>query len=410
MLKQDINSLTTACVAWLRENGYSESRIRDYFRLWDTGIGKYMRARSITVYSTQVGENFIGLPLPFESATYRRAVRRCVAVLSDFLVRGEVSRRIVHRVNYELSGEIGDAAEAFIASQAELRRSMFTLNEHRRVLSYFIQHLSLKSIHQISKIDEELVLAFIASAQNCKDKFLNTMRLFCRYLYADKLVGSDIEYFIGRNAPPKREKLPSVYTPAEIKQIEEAIDRSCPVGKRDYAMLLLSTRLGLRSSDIAGLQFSHLDWDNNNIRLTQYKTKREVELPLLTDVGDAIITYLQCARPVSQIPNIFLTACAPYCPVNRLIINGAISRIIKSSKVKIGNRKFGPHAMRHTLATQLLGNGVPLPVISETLGHTATQTTMKYLRVDLNNIQRCTLEVPIVSQDFYGQKGGMFYE
>ena len=410
MVKQDINSLTKACVAWLRENGYSEARIRDYFRLWDTGIEKYMGERSIAIYTTQVGEDFISLPLPFESATYRRAVRRSVAVLTDFLIHGKVSRRIVHRVNYELPGEIGDAAEAFITSQADLRRSMLTLNEHRRVLSYFIQHLTLKSVHRVSKINDELVLAFIASVQNCKDKFLNTMRLFCRYLYAYKLVDSDIEYVIGRIALPKREKLPSVYTPTEIKQIEEAIDRSCPVGKRDYAMLLLSTRLGLRSSDIAGLQFTHLDWDVNVIRLTQYKTKREIELPLLTEVGDAIITYLKYGRPVSHTPNIFLSACAPYHPVNRLIINGAISRIIKASKVDIRNRKFGPHAMRHTLATQLLGNGIPLPVISETLGHTATQTTMKYLRVDLNSIQRCALAVPIVGQGFYEQKGGMFYE
>ena len=236
------------------------------------------------------------------------------------------------------------------------------------------------------------------------------MRLFCRYLYRYKLIANDIEYVIGRSTLPKREKLPSVYSSEEIKQIETSLDRSDPVGKRDYAMLLLSTRLGLRSSDIAGLQFNHLDWDNNLIRIRQYKTKREVELPLLADVGDAIITYLKYARPVSTAPNIFLSACAPYRPVNRLIINGAISRTIKVSKVNIGNRKFGPHAMRHTLATQLLGNGVTLPVISETLGHTTTQTTMKYLRVDLNNIQRCVLDVPVVRQEFYEQKGGLFYE
>lgn len=410
MVKKDIHSLIRACVSWLRESGYSEARIRDYHRLWDTGIKKYLREYSTTVFTIQEGEAFLSLPLPFESPTYRRAVRRSVAVLSDFLVHGKVSRRIVHRVNYELPGEIGETAEAFIATQAELRRSMLTLNEHRRVLSYFIQHLSLKSVYQVSKISEELVLAFIASAQNCKDKFLNTMRLFCRYLYALKLVDNNIEYVIGRNTLPKREKLPSIYSPKEIKQIEASIDRSCPVGKRDYAMLLLSTRLGLRSSDIAGLQFNHLDWDNNLIRITQYKTKREIELPLLIDVGDAIITYLQYARPVSKAANIFLSACAPYRLINRLIINGAISRAIKASKVEIGNRKFGPHAMRHTLATQLLGNGVSLPVISETLGHTATQTTMKYLRVDLNSLQRCALDVPVVGQGFYEQKGGLFYE
>ncbi|HRE68880.1 MAG TPA: site-specific integrase [Cyclobacteriaceae bacterium] len=410
MIKEDIHSLIRACVCWLRETGYSEARIRDYHRLWDTGIKKYLAEHSTTSYTTREGETFLSLPLPFESPTYRRAVRRSVAVLSDFLINRKVSRRIVHRVNYELPGEIGAVAESFIASQAELRRSMLTLNEHRRVLSYFIENLSLKSVHQVAKINRELVLAFISSAQNCKDKFLNTMRLFCRYLYALKLVDNDIEYVIGRNMLPRREKLPSIYSPEEIKQIEASIDRSSPVGKRDYAMLLLSTRLGLRSSDIAGLQFNHLDWDNNLIRLTQYKTKREVELPLLADVGDAIITYLQHARPVSKAPNIFLSACAPYCLISRLIINGAISRAIKASKVEIGNRRFGPHAMRHTLATQLLGNGVSLPVISETLGHTATQTTMKYLRVDLNSIQRCVLEVPVVGQGFYEQKGGVFYE
>lgn len=410
MVQQDIDSLTNTCIAWLRENGYSETRIRDYLLLWKNGIVKFMEKHAISVYSPTIGDDFIDSPLPFNSPTYRRAVRRSVAVLSDFLAYGKVSNRIVRRVNHELPGEIGYAAEAFLASQAELRRSKPTLDNHRRVLSYFLEHLSLTAVQNISAINEEHVLAFLASAQNCKDQYLNTTRLFCRYLYASKLVERNIEYVIGRNALGKREKIPSIYDPNEILLIEGVVDQSCPVGKRDYAILLLATRLGLRSSDIAGLRFTNLDWDNNMIRLIQYKTKREVELPLLSDVGDAIIIYLKHVRPVSSEPNIFLSACAPYRPINRMIINGAISRIIKASKVDIGNRKFGPHAMRHTLASRLLSNGVPLPVISETLGHTATQTTMKYLRVDLNNLRHCTLGVPLVGWDFYEQKGGMFYE
>lgn len=182
------------------------------------------------------------------------------------------------------------------------------------------------------------------------------------------------------------------------------------MGKRDYAILLLATRLGLRSSDIAGLQLDNLDWDNNLIGVTQYKTKRMIELPLLSDVGEAIIKYLKYVRPVSPEPNVFLSAIAPYRKINRLIINGVISRTIKASKVDVGNRKFGPHAMRHTLATRLLDNGTSLPVISEALGHKSTQTTMKYLRVDINNLQRCTLDVPMVADSFYEQKGGMFYD
>ena len=357
-LEKDINSLTKACEAYLRDDGYSEGRILDYRRLWADGIVSYMEECSINIYSPDIGDQFISTIAVTWSAPYIRALRRSVRVLSDFLSHGSVRKRIVHHVNHELPGEIGTTAKSFIASFADLRRSKLTLSEHQRVLSYFIKHLALKSVFRVPEINEEHVLAFLSSTQNCKDKFLNTMRLFCRYLYTRNLVSKrNIEYVIGRNNLPQREKLPSVYDPDEIRQIEEAVEKASPVGKRDYAMLLLASRLGFRVSDIAGLQFSNLDWDNNIIRLTQYKTKREVELPLLADVGDAIINYLKYGRPVSHSQHVFLSACAPYRPTNRMIISGAISRIIKSSKVDIQNRKFGPHAMRHTLASQLLSNG-----------------------------------------------------
>jgi len=410
-LKQDnIQSLIKACVAYLRDDGYSKARIDDYLRFWQNGVVTFMEDHSISNYSTDVGERYINTAITEGSASHKRAIRRCVHVLSDYHLFGKVRKRIVPYVNYELSGEIGEVAKGFITSLEAMRRSELTLSEHKRVLSYFIMHLSLKSIFHVPEINEDNVLSFLASSQNCKDKFLNTMRLFCRYLYERKLLGRNIEYIIGRNNLPQREKLPSVYDAEEIKKIEAAVDQASSVGKRDYAMLLLASRLGLRSSDIAGLQFANLDWDKNILCLSQYKTKREIELLLLTDVGEAIINYVKYGRAASRSQNVFLSACAPYRPVNRLIINGAISRIIKSSKVSIQNRKFGPHAMRHTLASQLLQNGITLPVISETLGHVNTQTTMNYLRIDINNLMRCALNVPIVHQDFYSQKGGVFYE
>ncbi|MDB5154721.1 MAG: integrase [Mucilaginibacter sp.] len=409
MKKRNIHAVTKACLAWLKQDGYSEARIRDYVRLWNYGIVKYMREHDITMFSSQVSDDFIN-SIPSFSPSYLRTIRRSVSVLKDFLVNGSVSKRIVPRVKHELPGEIGAAAETYLASLTELRRSIFTIENHRRVLSYFVHYLSLNSVCLISNINEEAILGFLASAQNCTDHYLNATRQFCRYMYSCKLLERNVEYVIGRNALNKREKIPSVYDAVEVRQIEDAVDQSGPVGKRDYAILLLATRLGLRSSDIAGLQLDNLDWENNLIGLTQYKTKRMIELPLLSDVGDAIIKYLQHVRPVSSEPNVFLSACAPYRKINRLIINGIISRTIKASKVDIRNRKFGPHAMRHTLATRLLGNGTSLPVISEALGHKSTQTTMKYLRVDINNLQRCTLDVPLVAESFYEQKGGMFYD
>lgn len=407
--EQEIKSLIGECVAYLRKEGYSEQRIADYQRLWRDGIEDYMNKTSLLNYNAVIGEGFSG-SIPVMSASYMRTIRRSVNVLTDFLLYGKVRKRIIQYVCHELPGEIGEVAFEFIASQAKLRRSKLTLNEHQRILSYFISHLTLRSVNYVSDISEDDVLTFISSAQNCKDKYLNTVRLFCRFMYEQKYIGRNVEYVIGRNNYPQREKLPSVYEAHEIRRIEDAVGQSSAVGKRDYAMLLLATRLGLRSSDIAGLSFENLDWDRNIICLTQSKTKKVIELPLLTDVGEAIINYLKYGRPVSGLRQVFLTACAPYRPVNRLVINGAVSRTIMASGVDITGRKFGPHAMRHTLASQLLLNGTSLPVISETLGHSDTQATMNYLRIDINNLMRCSLDVPPVSASFYRQKGGVFYD
>lgn len=407
--EQEIKSLIRECVAYLRVEGYSEPRIADYQRLWRDGIEEYMNKNSLANYNATIGEDFLGR-IPVMSDSHMRTMRRNVHVLTDFLSYGKVRKRIVQYVHHELPGEIGKAAFEFIESQAKLRRSKLTLKEHQRILSYFISHLVLRSVTHVTEIRDEDVLTFISSAQNCKDKYLNTARLFCRFLYEQKYIDTNVEYVIGRNNYPKREKLPSVYDAVEIKRIEDTVDQSSAVGKRDYAILLLATRLGLRSSDIAGLMFENLDWGQNVICLAQQKTKKVVELPLLTDVGEAIVNYLKYGRPVSDLQQVFLSACAPYRPVNRVIVSGAVSRTIITSSVDIAGRKFGPHAMRHTLASQLLRNGTSLPVISETLGHSNTQATMNYLRIDINNLMRCSLDVPLVSANFYEQKGGMFYE
>ena len=406
---QEIKSLIRECVAYLTEEGYSESRIALYQWQWLNGIEEYMNKNSLKNYNAAIGEDYLS-SIPLMSDRYMRLFRRNVHVLNDFLSYGIVRKRIVQYVHHELPGEIGEVASKFIESQAKLRRSKLTLYEYQLILSYFINHLTLKSVNYVSDISEDDVLTFISSAQNSKNKYLNVTRLFCRFLYEQKYIDRNVEYIIGRNNFPQHEKLPSVYDAEEIKQIEEAVNQSSAVGKRDYAILLLASRLGLRSSDIAGLKFENLDWDQNIICLTQYKTKKVIELPLLADVGEVVINYLKYGRPVSNLQQVFLTACAPYRPISSQNISGAVSRIIIASGVDIAGRRFGPHAMRHTLASQLLRNGTSLPVISETLGHSHTQATMNYLRIDINNLMRCSLEVPLVSTSFYEQKGGMFYE
>jgi integrase len=236
------------------------------------------------------------------------------------------------------------------------------------------------------------------------------VRRFLRYLFEMDLTKADLSIPLFYIKAYRAEKLPSLYNIQEIRKMDASIEKTSKMGKRDYAIFLLASRLGLRASDIRMLQFCNLDWDRNVINLVQYKTRKEIELPLLAVIGEAIIDYIQNGRPKSDSKTIFLTATAPYTPISVPGLSGIISRIICKAGIETKERRHGAHCLRHSLATQLLEQGTTLPVISDTLGHSNSQTTMIYLGVDLNSLLRCSLYVPIVPDSFYMQKGGWFYE
>ena len=191
--------------------------------------------------------------------------------------------------------------------------------------------------------------------------------------------------------------------------VENSIQRSSGVGKRNYAMILLACRLGLRASDIAGLQFSNIAWDQNLITLVMRKTRKVIELPLLADVGNAIIAYLQHGRAESTLQSVFLSSRAPYIAATKSMVCAAINTIICQSGIDITAKHHGPHSLRHSLASAMLEGGTTIPVISESLGHRSAQTTLTYLKIDIKSLLKCALPVPPIPEDFYKQRGGAFY-
>jgi len=175
-------------------------------------------------------------------------------------------------------------------------------------------------------------------------------------------------------------------------------------------MTLLASRLGLRASDIAHLTFGNIDWENSTITLSQFKTGKKIELPLLVEVGEAIIDYLKYGRKRSESPRIFLYTRAPFTAMTNAAVAGTLGRTVDASGVDTAGRKHGAHAMRHSLASRFLENQESMPVISDALGHQSTNTTMSYLRIDVESLRKCALYVPLVEPSFYEQEGGAFYE
>jgi len=370
-----------------------------------------MQKKDLKLYSADAGEEFIHSCIGVGYVTAgKRDVIRSVHALTDFMNLGYVRKMTFTPVEHPLDGEIGRQMRKLVEHLHVLRRSRTTLKDYELYLNRFLTFLNRELVYSVSAIRERHLLKFVSTTENNKVNVTSCLRVLFRFWHEQKITEEDFSELLNNYKWVKPEKIPSYYTSSEVSIVEKSVDRCSGVGKRNYAMLLLASRLGLRASDIAGLKFSNIDWEKNEIRLRQYKTGNPVMLPLLSDVGNAIIDYLQHGRFKSDSQQVFLSARAPYVPATKEMVCSALSHIILHAEVKTDNRRHGPHSLRHSLAGRLLENNVPLPVISETLGHSSTETTMAYLRIDVPSLLKCSLPVPPVPDSFYMQKGGVFYE
>lgn len=372
----------------------------------------FMEKEKLIDYDGYVGElysNFLLLDTTISDNCKKRNLRS-IHLLNIILEGKPFSARRTNPVSYSYPGEIGDLAKQFLEYlQSNERLAETTMATYRKELSYFSQRMTFRGV-TVNSLNKNDILSYISSVQNTKPYVLTRIKRFLSYLYGNGYIEQDFfQLFIGIKSF-RREKLPSYYDVNEVSKIENSIDRNSALGKRDYAMMLLASRLGLRSSDIRFLKFSNIDWDKSQIHLQQFKTKKDITLPLLSDVGDALIDYITNGRPSSSLKNIFLTASHPYRKLHASSFSAIVSKYIYRSGIDYKGKHVGPHSLRHSLATLLLKEGTGLPIITEVLGHSSTESTMSYLGVDIVALLECSLDVPMAEESFYLQKGGMLYE
>ena len=405
-----ILELTERCIKYFQKQCYTRNRITVYKSLWRNGIISYMSQKGIESYSPSVGAEFVstchfhGTIRPQE-----REKIRSIQVLDDMLKLGYIRKRCFTPVFHALDGEVGAEMEKLITHLTNLRRSMVTIKDYRLYLSEFLMHLNERNVKHVSAITEKDILTFVSSHPTNKVNIVSALRVLFRFWREEHIVDDRFEELFDTYKTHKPERIPSYFAANEVMRIEQSVSRNSANGKRNYAMLLLASRLGLRASDIANLQFSDIDWDKNMITLTMQKTKKVIELPLLADVGNAIIDYLRHGRPKSDSQNVFLSGNAPYVAATKNMVCAAINGIILRSGVDTSGKHHGPHSLRHSLASAMLNGGSMMPVISESLGHRSTQTTLAYLKIDIRSLQKCALPVPEIADNFYMQRGGAFY-
>ena len=218
------------------------------------------------------------------------------------------------------------------------------------------------------------------------------LRSFLRYVRYRGEVPLDLAAAVPVVANWSMTSIPRAIPADQVRRLLASISRRTATGRRDYAILLLLARLGLRSSEVAFLELEDIDWHAGRMRI-RGEGGRRVELPVLAEVGDAIAAYLRHGRPPSTSRRVFLRARAP---IRGFLGPSAIGSIVRHALQRAGIQAptTGAHQFRHGLATQMLRHGASLSEIGDVLGHRSPETTKIYTKVDLDALRPLALPWP----------------
>jgi site-specific recombinase XerD len=221
---------------------------------------------------------------------------------------------------------------------------------------------------------------------------VTALRSFLRYLFHRGIVAIDLATCVPTIATWSLSKVPRFLAGEQIQKILGSCDRETTIGKRDYALLLLLARLGLRAGEVVALRLDDFDWETGLVTV-RGKGKRMAQMPLPSEVGTAIADYLSTGRPRCSSRCVFIRAKAPLTGfANSVAICSLVDRALERAGVESEYR--GSHVFRHSLATVMLNNGASLPEIGDLLRHRRPDTTRIYAKVDLVSLRSIALPWP----------------
>ena len=216
-------------------------------------------------------------------------------------------------------------------------------------------------------------------------------RAFLRFLATSGVVPARIEGAVPTIRAWKHASLPRALAVDDVQRVLAAVDETRPGGPRDRAILLLLTRLGLRAGEVAALTVNDIDWHDGSVRVAG-KGGRERRLPLVADVGAALVAALHSRPPTSPPAVIFVTAQPPYRQLVGPSVSAIAKRALQRAGVTVG--RLGAHVFRHTFASQMVRRDVPMKTVSDLLGHARLETTAIYAKPDRETLATIALPWP----------------
>ncbi len=367
---------------------------------------KYCLKNSIDFVDMEVIKTFYNEQYDFDiydlKYDYQIVLRRPMLILMEYYETGNYFKTHQKSVSLNIPSEY---SRVYYLIQKEYINGLDnSINSKKRklwIIANLMNYLCENNITnfkdiQIINISNYIDLISKKYAKETVRLIKSVLREVLNWLYQKNIVN-----FNGRQAFPiirkdTRDKLLSTYSEQEIKRILDVIDNSNSYGKCAYLVISMLAYYGLRVGDIINLKFENIDFENNCIKIIQRKTGKELVLPLIDEVKFPLLDYLKNGRNHSADEEYILsTMYAPYTKFNNTSsIHRMITRAMIIAGINFENKHHGPHAFRHSLATNMINNNVPVSAISNVLGHSSTKTTNIYITKNTTHLKELTLEVP----------------
>jgi len=408
MGEADVRAAVDHVLAVLREAGRAEGTVQrqhvvlDRFAVFlaGRGLGTASERVCIDFITNQTGVRLGSLRESFKDRDVQ-AVRRPVVLMAEALAGRtvEVDRSVIP-LKDGCPARFRPLRDDYLAWCRERGNAKATIVAKDNAVSRFLGYLDEVGAEDLAALGVRDLSGFFVRQRGLRRKTIVAMRSCLADFLAFLAAAGKTPRSLADRLPPQRhvrhESEPHLWTAEEIRRLLAAVDRASATGKRDYAMILATARLGLRICDLRQLELGDLDWRAKQITIVQQKTGRPLSLPLLDDVGWAIIDYIRGGRPETACQKVFVKHRHPFdtfgCASS---VASRLSRHAARAEIAFGpDEVCGMHSLRGALAVAMIGNGAPVPVVSAVLGHASSDTTQAYyLRFDVERLRHCALDV-----------------
>lgn len=381
--------------------GYKPSTIRHYNRHWGE-LKRFFKNNGVKHFSIKLSDEFVVLKRMKEakgliSSSTMRTIRRAIYFLQEcHIYDGNVKWERIQKHIVEL-----DDAPMLLTAYEQYRYSISislskgSVKVYCRIVESFLIFIKSHMIYEITNVTQEDIRDFIKYISLSRPKgmhvVLPVLRSFFRFMIEQDSTLQPLLWAVPQNAG-RKSSIISTLTELELQELDAFIRQDGPSPKRNYAIFLLASRMGLRKSDIAGLKLCDIEWRHSAIKIIQQKTSEELALPLLADVGNSLADYILNERPDTSSDYVFVRYLAPYERISSAVCSEVVRLAMKHCRIhEEKGMSQGIHCLRHTVAQKMLAESVPLPVISSVLGHKDKNSTQKYLSVDTKKLRFCAL-------------------